>query len=387
MVAARPALVVGALLSLLLGAGAVTVASLAMLDGRESAAWHSPETVPASGHAPGTSSPAAATPSGADGKLISLSATGDIVMGSAPNRLPANGGRDFFAQVREVLAADLVMGNLEEPLTEDTGYAKCGASSSCHQFRVPPSYAEHLRDAGFDLLNLANNHAYDFGQAGNRNTQSALEKYGLKHTGAPDQITVVDVKGVKVAVLGFSSYSWSNSLTDITSAKQVVQKAADQADIVVVQVHMGAEGSDKTHVRPGTEMFLGENRGDPVKFSHAVIDAGADLVVGHGPHVLRAMEFYQGRLIAYSLGNFAGGGGTLNNSGRLGLSAVLKVSLYADGSWGGGSLISTRVGSGGKPVLDSGNDGLTLVRDLCKADFPSTAPKWGTDGEINPPAA
>ena len=121
-------------------------------------------------------------------------------------------------------------------------------------------------------------------------------------------------------MVGFSSYAWSNSLIDIAAAKRSIAKAAEQADLVVVQVHMGAEGSDKTRVKPGTEIFLGENRGDPIKFSHAVIDAGADLVVGHGPHVLRAMEFYKGRLIAYSLGNFAGGGGTLSNDGpaRLG---------------------------------------------------------------------
>ena len=76
---------------------------------------------------------------------------------------------------------------------------------------------------------------------------------------------------------------------------------------MVVQVHMGAEGSAGHAVRPGNEIFFGENRGDPIEFAHAVIDAGADLVVGHGPHVMRAMEFYKGRLIAYSLGNFAGG--------------------------------------------------------------------------------
>ncbi len=387
-VVARPAVVVGVLLVLLLGVGAISAAAIALRDSGESAAWHSPTAQPPSGGAPGAGSQAGAAPSAAaSGRPISLSATGDIVMGAAPDRLPPNGGRDFFAQVHDALAADLAMGNLEEPITDDTGYAKCGDSGNCHQFRVPPSYAQLLRDAGFELLNLANNHAYDFGPAGNRNTRAVLEQHGLKHTGAPGQITVVDVKGVKVAVLGFSSYAWSNSLIDIDSAKQIVQKAAEQAAIVVVQVHMGAEGSDKVHVRPGTEMFLGENRGDPVKFSHAVIDAGADLVVGHGPHVLRPMEFYQGRLIAYSLGNFAGGAGTLNNSGRLGLSGVLKVSLHADGSWGGGKLISTRIGAGGKPVVDSAKDGLALVNDLCKADFPRTAPKWGTNGEINPPTA
>jgi hypothetical protein len=388
LLAARPAAFVAVVSVLSLGVGVAGAAAMAVrADGTNTTTWRVPVAATPSGPA----TPAPASPSGsrspaADAELISLSATGDIVLGDAPGSLPANGGRGFFTPVRQALAADFVMGNLEEPLTEDTGYAKCGAGSSgCHQFRAPPSYAQHLRDAGFDLLNLANNHAYDFGPAGNRNTRAALEKYGLRHTGAPGQITVAEVKGVKVAVLGFSSYAWSNSLIDIAAAKQVVQEAAEQADIVVVQVHMGAEGSDKTHVRPGTELFLGENRGDPVKFSHSVIDAGADLVVGHGPHVLRPMEFYRGRLIAYSLGNFSGGGGTLSNSGRLAYSGVLKVWLTPDGAWGRGQLISTRVASGGKPALDPDKDSLALVSSLCETDFPRTGPKLGANGEITQP--
>lgn len=386
--AARPAVVVGVVLALLLGIGVVAAAAVTARNKGLAAAWHGP-SAPSSSAPTGSPSASVGTTQSAapDGELISLSATGDIVMGNAPDRLPANSGQDFFSQVRAALDADLVMGNLEEPLTDDTGVSKCGAdSTSCHQFRAPPSYAGHLRDGGFKLLNLANNHAYDFGRAGDRNTRAALEKYDLEHTGAPDEITVVEVKGVKVAVLGFSPYAWSNSLTDIEAARKIVRKAAGQSDIVVVQAHMGAEGADKTDVKPGTEMFLGENRGDPVKFSHAVIDAGADLVVGHGPHVLRAIEFYRGRLIAYSLGNFAGGGGTLNRSGRLGLGAVLKVSLGSDGSWDSGQLISTRMGSGGKPVPDSTKGGLKLVRDLSKADFPATGPTFGQNGEIKPPA-
>ena len=243
-------------------------------------------------------------------KTITLSAVGDIIMGVAGAGMPANDGRDFFAKVKHLLTADLVMGNMEEPLTVDTGYVKCRPEQTrCNQFRVPPSYAEHLRDAGFHLLNQANNHGYDYGPKGYTNTQKALEAHGLRHTGARGQITLIDVAGVRVAVLGFSPYPRDNSLIDLAAAKAVVEKAAAQADVVVIQVHWGAEGADRTHVRPGTEYFLGENRGDPIRFSHTVIDAGADLVIGHGPHTLRAMELYRGRLIAYSLGNFAGGRG------------------------------------------------------------------------------
>lgn len=319
-------------------------------------------------------------------KAISLAATGDVIMGNAPSRLPAGDGDGFFDGVKAALKADLVMGNLEEPLTDDTGTGKCGPSpKNCFQFRAPPGYAAHLKDAGFELLNQANNHGYDYGPKGYENTQRALEKHGLKHTGAPDQITVVDVEGVKVAVAGFSSYVWSNSLVDIESAKRVVAKAATMGDVVVVQVHMGAEGADKSRVKPGTELFFGENRGDPIRFSHAVVDAGADLVVGHGPHVLRGMEFYRGRLIAYSLGNFAGGGRSLNPSGRLGWGGVLKVSLKADGSFVGGTFTSTVMNSVGRPSIDRQHRGLGLVRDVSRSDFPKSGARLDEAGRISPP--
>ncbi|WP_091552511.1 CapA family protein [Micromonospora pattaloongensis] len=337
---------------------------------------------------PAPATPAAPTSTPGDAKVITLSATGDIVMGNVPGRLPADDGRGFFDSVTDALAADLVMGNLEEPLTDDTGTSKCGKNADdCHQFRAPPGYAAHLRDAGFMLLNQANNHGYDFGAAGYRNTQKALEKHGLQHTGAVDQITVVTVEGVTVAVVGFSPYSWNNSVTDIDAAQAIVERAAADADLVVVQVHMGAEGSEKTRVKPGTEMFLGENRGDPITFSRAVIDAGADVVIGHGPHVLRGMEFYQGRLIAYSLGNFAGGGGTLSNRAALGLGGVLKVSLTPDGEWAGGEFVSTYMNGAGKPTLDADARGLDLIRTVTRSDFPNTGPRFRDDGKISPPAA
>jgi hypothetical protein len=383
--ARRRAIVLGAVLLILIGTGVAGYAAVT-LGGGSPAAW----TTAPTGAPPATGSKAAKPPATSDsgGQAISLSATGDIVMGNAPGRLPANGGKGFFAAVRETLAADLPMGNLEEPLTDDTGTSKCGANSTgCHQFRAPPSYAKHLKEAGFKLLNQANNHGNDYGDTGYRNTQEALQAQGLAHTGAPDEITVMQVKGVKVAVLGFSSYRWSNSLIDLSAAKRVVAEAAKQADIVVVQVHMGAEGSDKTRVKQGTEMFLGENRGDPMGFSHAVIDAGADLVVGHGPHVLRGMEFYKGRLIAYSLGNFAGGGGALSNNGRLAWGGVLHVSLRPDGGWASGEFRPTYMNGAGKPTPDPDERGLKAVQQLSRSDFGSTAAKLGSNGSITPPAA
>ena len=249
-----------------------------------------------------------------------MSATGDIIMGSAPNKLPANGGKGFFKSVQDGLKSDLVMGNLEQPLTGDTGTSKCGSPprANCFAFRSPTSYAAHLKDAGFELLNTANNHSKDFGGQGYQNTVKALEGAGLAaHRRARTRSPSWRSRGSRSRCWASRRTRARTSLNDLDQARSVVEKAAGQADLVVVQVHMGAEGSEKTRVKPGNELFFGENRGNPIKFSKAVIDAGADVVIGHGPHVLRGMQFYKGKLIAYSLGNFAGGGKTLSSDGVL----------------------------------------------------------------------
>ncbi|HEY0002614.1 MAG TPA: CapA family protein [Actinoplanes sp.] len=382
----RPVLTVTLALAVLIGAGVGTVAfanrdrSTGAAKGREPAISAAPAAVESS--VPPTGAPAAPG-------TVTLTATGDIMMSNAPGKMPPNDGAGFFDSVREALASDLVMGNLEQPLTENTGAAKCGSppEPNCYAFRSPPSYARHLSDAGFDLVNTANNHTRDMGTAGARNTRAALDDAGVKYTGNTGEITVVEVRGVKVAVIGFSSYAGANNLNDLGAARAVVRAGTERADLVVVQVHMGAEGSDSQHVRPGTEMFHGENRGDPVRFSHAVIDAGADLVVGHGPHVLRGMEFYQGRLIAYSLGNFAGGGRTLKGTGLLKYGGVLRVTLAADGTFAGGGFHSTYMNSAGLPTRDAQNErGRELVAGLSEDDFGDNAVSVAADGSLTAPA-
>ncbi|MGA3562813.1 CapA family protein [Melissospora conviva] len=368
----RTALICGLLLVLLTGCA----------DSGEGPRWEPGAAAPQTA---GSSAPQATTAAPAP---VTLSATGDIIMGNAPSRLPADDGKGFFDSVTKALAADLVMGNLEEPLTVDTGTGKCGADATdCYQFRVPPSYAAHLRDAGFQVLNIANNHGYDFGAAGYANTQAALEEHGLQHTGPPEQITLTEVGGLTIANVGFSPYFWGNSVVDIAAGKKLVAEAKEQADLVVVQAHMGAEGTDRTRVTFETETFFGENRGNPVAFSRAMVDAGADLIVGHGPHVLRGMEFYKGKLIAYSLGNFAGGGGTLSTRAELGWGGVLRVSLNPDGSWAGGEFRSTYMDGAGLPRMDADARGLQLIERVSGADFPESAPQFGPDGRITPPAS
>lgn len=375
----RTTLIIAILAVLFIGAG--TAAAATLLSGDDKGAESGQpgqEQAQEPANPPASSAPAK--------QPISLSATGDVVMGQAPNRVAPNNGKGMFDQVAPALKADFQMMNLEQTITENTGVTKCSASStSCTAFRTAPATVQNLKDAGTHLVTLANNHAWDFGEEGYKNTQKALDGVGIKYTGWPDQITVSEVKGVTVAVVGFAPYErWSNVCSDTDKAAALITKAATQADIVVVQVHMGAEGAGMTRVKPGTEFAYGENRCDPIKFSHTVVDAGADLVVGHGPHVVRGMEFYKGRLIAYSLGNFVGYGGALNASGVLGVTAVININLNPDGSWAGGKLISTQMASQGLPRLDSNNRARTLISDVSGKDFPTTGPAIAADGTITP---
>jgi poly-gamma-glutamate capsule biosynthesis protein CapA/YwtB (metallophosphatase superfamily) len=365
-------------LVVVLGLGIIGFAAVRAQADPPVVSWHG--AAPAPVPTPASASPSAASPE------ITLSAVGDVIMGAAPTYLPPDNGHGFFADVAAALHADLQMANLEQPLTDDTGVVKCEPADlgkTCFQFRSPPAYAGILKEAGFGLVNLANNHAYDFGVKGYANTKAALDAAGVRYTGPPGMITVVTVKGVRVAVLGFAPYSWANDLLNIPKAEELVRSAKKQADLVVIQVHMGAEGAAYTHVKPGTETFAGENRGDPVAFSHAVIDAGADLVIGHSPHVLRAMEFYRGHLIAYSLGNFAGYH-ALGYTGVVGITAILRVTLRKDGTYVAGKVVSTHMVAPGSPRMDPAGQAVTQVRALTQSDFPGTGARVAGDGTVTP---
>ena len=318
---------------------------------------------------------------GAAQRSVSITWVGDIAMVAS-----SDGGASFFsAAIKQKLRSDVVIGNLEGTLAVG-GASKCGPSSTdCFAFRAPPSYGRLLRQAGFTLMNVANNHANDYGAEGQSETLAALRSSGLRWTGRPGQITVVRVRGTRVAVVGFAPYSWAQSLTDLVGAQRIVRRATHEADVVVVLMHAGAEGASKQHVKPGTEWFLGENRGDAERFSHLVVDAGADLVVGSGPHVLRGMEWYHGRLIAYSLGNFLGDG-TLGIGGVLGDSGILHVSLGANGAFLHGDLTPVRLVPPGVPALDAAEAAHGIVRTLSREDFGQNAIRVTVDGRLLPPA-
>jgi Bacterial capsule synthesis protein PGA_cap len=318
------------------------------------------------------------------GKTVSIAAVGDIAMGR-DGYPPPGGGEGLFTQVAHLLQGDVVIGNLEQVLTEQ-GASKCGDDSTdCFAFRTAPSTAEALAGAGFTAMNLANNHSYDYGQAGQDDTVAALEAAGLASTGLQGQITRARKQPVRVAVLGFSFYSTGESLLDPESAAKLVKKADTWADVVVVFFHGGAEGAEAVRVPRGMETYLGEQRGDLRAFSHAAVDAGADLVVGSGPHVLRGMEWYKERLIAYSLGNFAGNH-TFRVDGLGGVSGVLHVTLRGDGTWVKGDLAPTALVGDGVAVPDPAEAAHGAVRELSKQDFRKRAIQVSRTGVLSPPA-
>ncbi|MGW1001710.1 CapA family protein [Streptomyces sp. NPDC002520] len=364
----------------LVGTGVVVVAAFAFRAGSEEAASTGSARTPV--RPTGTTVSGAPAPPRPAGD-VRIAAVGDVVMGTLPDKLPPDDGASFFEPVDDLLTGDVVLGNLEGTLTTD-GPSKCDDidGPNCFAFRAPPSYGRWLKKAGFTVMNTANNHIDDFGAEGRRQTLAALRSVNLPYTGRLGQITVQRVHGVRVALIGFAPDRGANDLTDIPAAKRLTARAAKMADIVIVTMHAGAEGSDRTHVEPGTEYFLGEDRGDSYRFSRAVIDAGADLVVGSGPHVMRGMEFYKGRLIAYSLGNFSGYkvlglGGTLSTSG------VLNVTLRADGTYVSGRLHPTQIVAPGTP--EPGGDAIDLVSTVSDEDFGSHAARISEDGTIQRP--
>jgi poly-gamma-glutamate capsule biosynthesis protein CapA/YwtB (metallophosphatase superfamily) len=316
-------------------------------------------------------------------RAITLEWVGDIAL-STQRGLPPGGLARALAPLRPTLrAADVTLGNLEGTLSSG-GASKCGGigGGTCFAFQAPPSTAFALRSLGFDLVNQANNHSLDYGASGRRQTVAALRRAGMAHTGFPGEITVLRVHGRRVAFVGFAPYPYDANLLDIPAARALVRRARRRASLVVVIIHAGAEGADRLHTPHGSEYYLGEDRGDARAFAHAVIDAGASIVLGSGPHVLRGIERYRGRLIAYSLGNFVGYH-TLRAAGVLADSAILRVTLGYGGGVIAGRLIPV-VLIDGLPRRDRTRASARLVAALSREDFPGRHFKIGRNGYFRP---
>jgi len=323
------------------------------------------------------------------GEHLTIIAVGDIMMGSTGPRglLPPNDGQDLFKPISQNLNdGDIIFGNLEGPLLDGGEPSKCREEKSrfCFEFKSPTRYGLYLKQTGFNALNIANNHTLDFGLEGLKSTLETLYAIGIKPVGGK-AIAEFNIYGKKIALVGFSflSSDYSYSKLEIDKSKEIVRKLKETFDLVVVSFHGGAEGKSALLVGNENEIFLGEDRGNVVLFSRSVIDAGADLVLGHGPHVLRALEIYNGKLIAYSLGNFLTYG-MFNLKGPNGISVILKIKLdLENGEFLKGLLVPVKLVNGGIPKLDINKEGIQLLKELTNNNGNNFNVRISDEGELS----
>ncbi|MCM1152894.1 MAG: CapA family protein [Muribaculum sp.] len=317
---------------------------------------------------------------------ISFAFVGDIMMGTIvpEGNLPANDGKDLFTDVLPVFnSVDIVAGNLEGPVFDGPAKSKPLGKNS-YAFRTPAHYIKNLVDADFDFVGVANNHASDFGATGRTATQRNLKKSGIAYAGIRGECetAVIDCKGLKI---GFTQFGHSNktlSILDYNELNKIVNQLRDSADIVVVSFHGGAEGKAFSHVPHTDEMAFGEKRGNVEKFAHAAIDAGADIVFGHGPHVPRAAELYKDRVIFYSLGNFCTPY-QMNLTGISGYAPVAVVNVDKTGKFLDGRIHSYIQKPGKGPKMDNNNAAAKYIKQLTKEDFPTTTLRISDEGSLS----
>jgi hypothetical protein len=313
---------------------------------------------------------------------------GDIMMGTNypdDSRLPPDNGAFLMRAVEEYLRdADITFGNLEGVLLDSGGTVKqCKDPKVCYAFRSPVSYVENLTRAGFDIMSLANNHAGDFGDEGRQSTMRVLDSAGIAHAGQLTRPYVLYSRdGITYGFTAFAPNSGCVSLNDIKNAQSIIAHLDSMADVVIVSFHGGAEGAQYQNVPRKREVFHGEDRGDVYALARAWIDAGADIVFGHGPHVTRTVDVYNGRFIAYSMGNFCTYRG-INIAGVNGLAPIMKVYVNRSGEFLMAQII---------PTYQTYNDGvqpdpqkrvIRLIQELKEKDFPESPLQIDDDGLIN----
>lgn len=325
-----------------------------------------------------------------DGKGgLTIAMAGDIMMGTTfPDdtpRLPANGGKNLFDAVKPVFAqADVVCGNLEGVLMEPGGKARPMGSNpkTYYIFRMPTAYVNNLVDAGVDFVSVANNHVNDMQEGGRKSTQRVLTDAGIAFAGQTNCPTaVIERDGKKIGIAAFGHSSNTCHTWEYDQVRRTVEGLDKTCDIVIVSFHGGAEGAECGHVPHKMETYLGEQRGDVEKFAHVAIDAGADVVYGHGPHVTRGVELYKDRFIVYSLGNFCTPY-RMSLTGVKGYAPVVTVDVDEDGKFTGGKIHSFIQQPGKGPLADPTDKVARHMRQLTQADFPSSPLRIADDGTI-----
>ena len=313
-------------------------------------------------------------------KNITITAVGDIMFGTnfpSKKYLPKNEDcipliknvKEFFNQT------DIIFGNLEGCISDNAPARKrCNDPTKCYLFRMPKKFGECLKFAGFNLISLANNHTWDFGEKGVEDTKSVLNSLGINYAGLDYKpYTIFDLnENQKIGFCAFAPNYRTPSLLNIEKAQKIIQELSEKCDIVIVSFHGGGEGSKYQNITKKTEYSYGENRGNVYKFSHAMIDAGADVIIGHGPHVTRAIDIYKNKFIAYSLGNFCTYG-RFKLSGPNGIAPILQLEISEKGDFISGKIIPITQINGGYVRLDTEKKVIKKVQDLTNLDFPENS--------------
>lgn len=306
---------------------------------------------------------------------ISITAVGDIMLGSgypSVTNLPPNDGKNSFDAVANYLNGDIVFGNLEGCFLNSGESSKCKYSKpgSCYAFRMPESYGNIIKDAGFNVLSIANNHVGDFDNKGRKKTMEVLDALQINYAGQTNcPYALFEENGIKYAFCAFAPNENTLSINKIDSAKILVKELKSKADIVIVSFHGGAEGTTHERVPKRNEIFFNENRGNVYAFAHGVIDAGADVVLGHGPHVTRAVEVYKNKFIAYSLGNFCTYG-MFNLKGPNGFAPLIQLKINKEGDFIKADIISIKQDKVNGLQLDETYAAFNRMQYLTDLDFP-----------------
>lgn len=319
---------------------------------------------------------------------VIITGVGDIMLGSSFPSVKFLPPRDnpflLLESVADTLiSSDITFGNLEGSFL-DYGEAakKCRDTTLCYLFRMPERYISALTSTGFDMLSLANNHFGDFGLPSRIRTKEILDSVGIVYAGLQEhQWSILQKDSLLYGFCAFAPNAGTVNINEYSKAGEIVRMLADTCDIVVVSFHGGAEGAEFQNVPRTDEIFHGENRGNVYKFAHFVIDNGADVVFGHGPHVTRAIEVYNERFISYSLGNFCTYG-RFNLAGPNGLAPIVKIKTDISGRFLSGKIIPVYQPWPGGVKYDSNGRVIRKIRDLTATDFPESVINISEKGEI-----
>ena len=260
-----------------------------------------------------------------------IQAVGDTMLGTNPTiaNFLLNPVQDIFSQKGYI---NLI--NLEGVITSNSYIKKCTSGPHCYVFQMPDKIAEILAGNNIHIANLANNHSMDLGSSGQLDTAKILLKHGVAPIGMLQKYTekIVKLNEKEYVFIGISPHKNTFSIFDKEGLNTLIESHKQAKRLVVVTAHMGAEGENAYKVQDKEEIFLGSNRGNPIRIARNLIDSGADLFIGHGPHVMRPIEVYKDRLIVYSLGNFLTYG-AFNLNGNSGLGGLIRIYMEDDGKF------------------------------------------------------